>query len=309
MKSKYILRSLCSTICLYFLALTAHSASSASSASSATAADQSIVPQTAFFAGLGGGWSSVSFSNQNVYGKGTSFSPPYGIHTAQVGSAAGSTGLKLDSRSALAPVVQVGYFKHISDSSWIGGGKFSYSYLDIGSAKSDLQIPQAGGFTEDGTFTPFTGNYLVQSYRQNITHQISLIPFVGRSFERSYIYLGLGPIAVQTKTYIEDITGYESIAVIPTTPTGVGLGKKYSTTQWLFGGVAMIGATYFIDPSWFVDISYTYAITGTKTSSWGGSWTDTDISRNNVTRTGTNTGTSSGSVNTQALTISINKTI
>lgn len=269
--------------------------------------DNFIVPQSAFFGGLGGGWSSGSFWNQNVYGKGESYSPPYGIHTAQIGSAAGSTGLELDSQSALAPLVQAGYFQHFSSSQWMGGAKLSYSYLGIGSAYSQLQIPQAGGFTEDGAYTPFTGNYLVQSYRQTINQQISLIPFVGRSIARSYLYLGVGPTAVQTKTLIEDITGYENVAVIPTTPTGIGLGQKYSTTQWLYGGVAMLGATYFIDPTWFVDVSYAYSITGTETSRWGGPWTDTDIKRAYVTRTGTNTGTSSGSVTTQALTLSINK--
>lgn len=270
-------------------------------------ADKSIVPQSAFFGGLGGGWSSGSFGNQDVYGKGTSYSPPYGLHTAQVGSAAGSTGLELNSQSALAPMIQAGYFQHFSGSQWMGGGKLSYSYLGIGSANSQQQIPQAGGFTEDGTYTPFTGNYLVQSYRQTINQQISLIPLIGRSFERSYVYLGVGPTTVQTKTSIENITGFESVAVIPTTPTGIGLGEKYSTTQWLFGGVAMLGATYFIDPTWFMDISYTYSMTGTKTSRWGGPWTDTDIARSYVSRSGTNTGTSSGSVNIQALVITINK--
>ena len=277
------------------------------SAGSAIAANKSIVPQSAFFGGLGGGWSSGSFGNQDVYGKGTSYSPPYGTHTAQIGSAAGSTGLELDSQSALSPVIQAGYFQHFSESQWMRGGKISYSYLGIGSANSQQQIPQAGGFTEDGAYTPFTGNYLVQSYRQTINQQISLIPLIGRSFERSYVYLGVGPTTVQTKTLIENITGFESAAVIPTTPTGIGLGEKYSTTQWLFGGVAMLGATYFIDPTWFVDISYTYSMTGTKTSGWGGPWTDTDIARNYVSRSGTNTGTSSGSVNIQALAITINK--
>lgn len=276
------------------------------STGSTIAADKSIVPQSAFFGGLGGGWSSGSFGNQDVYGKGTSYSPPYGLHTAQVGSAAGSTGLDLNVQSALTPVIQAGYFQHMSGSQWMGGGKLSYSYLGIGSANSQQEIPQAGGYTEDGTYTPFTGNYLVQSYRQTINQQISLIPLIGRSFERSYLYLGVGPTTVQTKTSIENITGFESAAVIPTTPTGIGLGEKYSTTQWLFGGVAMLGATYFIDPTWFMDISYTYSMTGTKTSHWGGPWTDTDIARSYVSRSGTNTGRSSGSVNIQAFSVSIN---
>ncbi len=300
MKTINILRTVCSPkTCAVFLAL---------ASGSAIAVDKSsIVPQSAFSGGLGGAWNSVSFGNQNVYGKGTSYSPPYGIHTAQIGSADGSTGLELDVQSSLAPVIQAGYFQHIHGSNWIGGGKFSYSYPGTGSAKSNLQIPQAGGFTEDGSYTPFTGNYLVQSYRQTINQQLSLIPFIGQSFERSYVYLGIGPTTIQTKTLIENITGYENVSVIPTTPTGVGLGASYTTTQWLFGGVAMIGTTYFINPSLFVDMSYTYSMTGTNTSNWGGTWTDTDINRDYVSRTGTNTGTSSGSAKTQAVAVTINK--
>ena len=106
----------------------------------------------------------------------------------------------------------------------MGGGKLSYSYLGFGSANSQQQIPQAGGYTEDGSYTPFTGNYLVQSYRQTINQQISLIPLVSRSFERSYVYLGVGPTTVQTKTSIENITRFESAAVISTTPTEIGFG-------------------------------------------------------------------------------------
>lgn len=270
------------------------------------AVDKSLVPQSAFFVGLGGEWNTVNFGQQNVYGRGTSYSPPTGGNSAQIGSAAGSTDLQLNAQSALAPVIQAGYFQHFFDTAWIGGGKFSWSYLGIGSAQSALQIPQAGGFTQDGTYTPFTGNYLVQSYRQTMKQQFSLIPFAGRSFDRSYLYLGVGPTTVQTKTLIDNITGYESIEVVPTTPTGIGLGQKYSTIQWLVGGVATLGVTYFIDPKWFVDINYTYGMTGTQTGQWGGPWTDTDVQRSNVIRTGTNTGTSSGNVTTQAIAISIN---
>jgi hypothetical protein len=277
------------------------------SSASSVADDLVTLPSAAFFGGLGGGWSSGSFGDQSVYGRGTSYSPPYGINTAQVGSAAGSTGLDLNTQSALTPMIQAGYFQHFSGNQWIRGGKFLYSYLDIGSAKSQQQIPQAGGFTENGTYTPFTGNYLVQSYQQTIHQQISVIPFIGRAFARSYLYAGVGPTTVQTETSIENITGFESAAVITTTPTGIGLGEKYSTTQWLFGGAVILGGTYFVDPTWFLDLNYTYSMTGTTTSRWGGPWTDTDIARSYVTRTGTNTGTSSGSVNLQALVITINK--
>lgn len=86
--------------------------------------------------------------------------------------------------------------------------------------------------------------------------------------------------------------------------TGVGNGSNYSTNQWLLGSVAMVGATYFINPTWFVVLSYSYSMTGTKKSSWGGPWND--AVPNGSVRIGNNGGTSSGSVITQAFSVSIN---
>jgi hypothetical protein len=78
-------------------------------------APDSLVPQSAFFVGVGGGWDAANFGNQKVFGQGTSFTPPTGGHTTpQIGSAAGSTGLDLDTQTALAPAVQAGYFQRFS---------------------------------------------------------------------------------------------------------------------------------------------------------------------------------------------------
>ena len=65
-----------------------------------------------------------------------------------------------------------------------------------------------------------------------------------------------------------------------------------------------MGATYFIDRNWFVDINYSYAMTATKTSTWGGPWSFDPVIGG--ARTGTNNGTSSGNVTTQAVSFSIN---
>lgn len=163
-------------------------------------APDSLVPLSAFFLGVGGGWDAANFGNQNVFGRGTSFTPAVTSHgTPQIGTAAGSTGLDIDTQTALAPTIQAGYFQHFSGTPWMWGGKFSYSYLDIGSAKNGLLIPQSGGFAQDGKLIPFVGNYLVQSYRQTLNQQISFVPFLGRSFDRSYLYLGAGPTVAQTK--------------------------------------------------------------------------------------------------------------
>ena len=84
----------------------------------------------------------------------------------------------------------------------------------------------------------------------------------------------------------------------------MGQGADHSTSQWLWGGVAMVGATYFLDRTWFLDANYSYAMTATKSSNWGGPWSDTTLT--GAPRIGTNKGISSGSVNTQAITVSIN---
>jgi hypothetical protein len=268
---------------------------------------ESFLPESAFFGGLGGSYNSVGFVNQSTYGKGTSFTPPTGLQAAIIGSAAGSTDVNLETQSTLAPSIQAGYFQHFAYSRWMWGGKFSYSYLARSSSSSDQLIPQAGGFSQGGVFTPFTGNYVVQSYRQTAIQQMSFMPFVGRSFDRSYVYLGAGPTLTQTKTSIDNITGFANINGVTTAITGLGNGAYYSTRQWVWGGGAVVGATYFFDSTWFVDFSYTYSMTGNKTSDWGGPWSDTPLL--GATRTGTNTGTSSGNVVTQAFTVTINKAL
>ena len=265
--------------------------------------DRPLVPQSAFFGGLGLSGSSVDFANQHVYAGGTTWQAG-----PVIGWGAGSTDFKLNSSSDLLPVIQAGYFQHFSSSQWMWGGKISYSYLNI-SADRNLLIPQTGGVTGPTNGVPttylFTGNYTVQTYRQTINHQISLIPLIARSFEKSYLYLGVGPTFSQTKMSITNMASPIAFADgLPISPTGVGNGSNYSTNQWLFGGVAMVGATYFINPTWFVDFSYSYSMTSTKTSSWGGPWRDTLF--NGSSRIGNNAGTSSGSVNTQAFSVSIN---
>ncbi len=37
--------------------------------------------------------------------------------------------------------------------------------------------------------------------------------------------------------------------------------QDFSSSSWLIGGAAVVGVTYFLTPTWFLDLSYTYAAT------------------------------------------------
>jgi hypothetical protein len=108
---------------------------------------------------------------------------------ASSGSASGPASIFINSESNFAFSAQGGYFQKFSGSNWLWGAKFAYRDLATTSAVRNALFPQTGSFTATGSVTPvpFTGNAVVGSYQTNITHQMAFIPFIGRSFERSFV--------------------------------------------------------------------------------------------------------------------------
>jgi hypothetical protein len=81
-------------------------------------------PAAGFFAGLGGSYNSVNFSNQNIFAQGVSNVYQGGAVVAS-GAAGGPTDPSSSIQSTLAPTAQVGYFQHFPGSDWLWGAKFS----------------------------------------------------------------------------------------------------------------------------------------------------------------------------------------
>jgi hypothetical protein len=272
----------------------------------ASAADMAVGPPnpavdpSGFFVGLGGSYNSINFGTQHVYAVGTSDVYSGGALVAS-GSAAGPTDFSTPAQSTFAPVVQLGYFQHFGGSDWLWGAKFAYSYLDSRSPTANVLLPQTGSYTSGGTTTPFTGNALVNSYETSINHQLSLMLFVGRSFGRGFVYFGGGPTVSQTQTSLYGVTGFADLNGAPSQITGTP--TNLSSSGWVPGGALTLGATYFLDPTWFLDFSYTYSMTANQTSNYGAPFTNLAM-----TEVGTLTGNSSEKVTTQAVAISINKT-
>jgi hypothetical protein len=266
----------------------------------------SFVPSSSFFLGVGGGYNVSTFGTQNVFAVGTSNVFQNGLLTSS-GSAAGPANIETNSQSEVAFSAQGGYFQHFYGSDWLWGAKFAYSYLGATSIVRNALLPQAGSFTPTGSNTavPFTGNALVQSFQTNVTHQLTFIPFIGKSFDRSMIYIGAGPTLSQVRTTLNGLIGFADINGTRTDVSGSPV--NFSSTNWVYGGAATVGASYFLSQSWFIDVNYTFAITGNNTSGFSGPFTNPN-GANGSTTVGTMVGTSAGKLITQGIMATINKT-
>lgn len=269
----------------------------------------SLVPQSAFFGGIGASQNRINFNNQQTWAVGTTSAAATSNTPPVDGTAGGGTRVNLSSQNSFAPSVQLGYFARLKDSDMLWGAKFNYSYLGATSTVANQLIPQTGGYNNGNGYTTFTGNYLVRSYQQTISNQISFIPFIGQTFSKGFLYAGAGPSVSQVKTNINGITGFADLFGFPSNISGAL--QSYSASQWVIGGSATVGGTYFLDKSFFLDLNYSYTQTKNTTANWAGPWSKRGIwapgGFNAVDYTGTNTGNSSGNVATQALTLTINK--
>ena len=168
----------------------------------------STVPNSAFFLGLGASANWMNFGDQHVYAIGTSNVCTDGVLSAS-GSAQGPDQYFHGNRFAFAPSFQGGYFQRFGTSDWLWGAKLSYNYLGATSTNNNSIIPQFGSFTITGSPTPvpFSGPAYVRAAQTSLVQEIDLVPFLGRSFDRSYVYAGGGPTLSQTRTKLNGLVG------------------------------------------------------------------------------------------------------
>jgi hypothetical protein len=263
-------------------------------------AQSSGLPRTAFFIGLGGSINSVDFGDRGIFAQGVSNVYQNGTLVAY-GAAGGPVEVNSDTQSTLAPTAQLGYFRHFTNSSWLWGAKFSYSYLGVTGTKENIAVPQIGSFTSANS-SSFGGNVVVRSYETTLNQHMTLMPFIGRSFERSFIYFGAGPSLSQTQAKLNGVIGFADINGMHTNITGTP--TSFSSSPWVYGGAATVGATYFFDRAWFLDVSYAYAMTKRQASDFSGPFASTT---DGYTDTGILSGSYAGREITQSFTVSINK--
>ncbi len=263
---------------------------------------QTVIPDSAFYIGVGASFNSVDFNSQSLEATGTSdaYNKTTGTFLSSGNAGGPPVNLGMGSQTGFAPVAQAGYFKHFQDSKWLWGAKFSYNGLDSNSTKENFLIPQYGSF---GT-TAFTGNATVRSFKTGVANQFSFLPYIGHSFDSSFVYLGAGPTISKINTKIDSLIGFADINGNRTDVSGTP--QNFSSSQWVVGGALMLGATYFLDASWFVDANYNISMTPSQTANYSSTFNNTN-GETNKNYTGSLTGSSSGKTTTQTVSIAINR--
>ena len=207
---------------------------------------------------LGGSYDAVKV-DQDLGGNATS--QVYSDSTLAAFGEAGPAASFHDTNSTLAPEGQLGYFSRFNDSLWLWGAKFSYAYLGTDLATDRDILPRKGSFTTTGTggpTTPFKGNVVVGSSQTSIDQQMAFMPFVGRAFKNSYVYIGGGPALFDTHSRIANAVGFADINGQHLDLTGPPI--SFSSSKWVWGGAAQIGMNYFLSPAWFLDMSDSFAM-------------------------------------------------
>lgn len=263
------------------------------------------VPASIFFFGVGGSASHADFGKQDVFAVGTSNVFLNGA-LVNTGAAAGPAEIGMPSVTRLAPVLQGGFMQRFSGSDWMIGAKLSYSYLDAAARERNALLPQSGAYvaTGSGVVTPFTGNAVVRNFETRVDHQIAFVPFAGHAYERGFVYGGIGPTLSRTRTNLNGLVGFADITGQPSDVSGLPV--NLTSGGWVFGGMAVIGATYFLDRDWFIDGSYSYARTARQTDKFFGTFSNPN-GINGTNTTGDLIGRSSHNLTTQAVTVSINR--
>jgi opacity protein-like surface antigen len=209
----------------------------------------------------GAGLAIVASGEQSVFNKGISNFFDNGVLLG-TGTADGPPVTPtLQAKADFVPLLQLGYFRHFSDSDWLWGVKLAYSYLGTTLDQSNLVIPQVGTATVPNV-PSFEGFSVTKSYEVFIDHEFSLVPFVGRSFNNSFVYVGAGPSLSQLGAGLKDLVGFANFpegSLLPGLVDVSGRPQSDEQSQWAFGVAASVGVTYFITPSWFLDLNYTFS--------------------------------------------------
>jgi hypothetical protein len=273
-----------------------------SSNANAQSSSTSLVPNSGAYIGLGLGLNSTQFKGQMLEATGISnvTNTSTGAFVSSGTAGGPPVGISMPTANGISPVIQGGYFQKLQGADYLWGVKFSYGYLGGATATNAfIRVPQYGAYSNG---TPFTGNAIASAYQKTTNHQFSLIPYFGQSFDRGTVYFGVGPTLSQVDTKINNLVGFADLNGVRADISGSP--QNFSASQWAWGGALVLGGTYYIDKSWFLDLSYTINMTQNKTASYYSTFNNPSSPN---TYSGSLIGSSTGTATTQSIMLTINR--
>lgn len=133
-----------------------------------------------------------------------------------------------------------------------------------------------------------------------IEHQFALVPLIGYSFGRRFVYGSAGPTLSRVNSNMNGLIGF---AELDHRYDVSGTPGYFSSSDWVWGGIATVGVTYFLTRNWFLDLNYSYTASSTVTNKFLNQF---DTVYPTVEFSGTLGGTYSATANNQAVALTIN---
>ncbi len=154
---------------------------------------------------LGGSYNSSNFGTQDVVAIGTSQVFQNGT-LVSTGIAAGPGTVDMPSELQFAPTIQAGYFRHFGNDPWLWGAKLpvqlpGYPIDGRERRRPSVRIVHRPRNQQDHSIHRLC-RCLRGRHQTRLKHQLELMPFIGHSFEKGFVYLGGGPTGSNTQTNI-----------------------------------------------------------------------------------------------------------
>ncbi|CDZ79315.1 Opacity protein antigens [Legionella massiliensis] len=258
----------------------------------ANAGDMGAEPlnKTGLFLGVGGGYNQIEIKTKTlgVLNAQDGF-PPLGLYTGESNYS--------KTKEAFAPEAKIGYFSHFANSNLLWGLEFLYQYSGV-KIKTTRDKLGSGAAIQLADPTQNVTDFLSMNPVKTRVHTEFMLPvFLGYSLANSFLYAGVGPAVFQLKRTVGRINDESSGLFI-------GNAAGFSNSEWIWGGAARAGIAYYLNPSWFLNLNYSYSFTG-----------NTHLNNRKLFTPAINTGLNSGSIafntrqrlNAQTISLSINK--
>jgi hypothetical protein len=259
----------------------------------------SCTTKSGLFVGLGGSYNSVKVDQSLTLASNMNVSA--GEVLAASGQINGSLPPSRQTQTTFAPEGQLGYFRYVDDTNF-WGVKYMYQYLDITASNRFIDSPVMGALTSEEDAPFFVGNVVATAAETRVSHEMLFLGFIGHSFSHVQIYAGAGPALFNTNSHLYGVTSYSDFEGAHIDVTGTN--KNFSSSQWMWGAAAQLGVTYYLDPTWFLDFNYTYALSADYSNHYSAPFSTTAFG---IVNTGTLSAHANRSVTAQAFNFTINK--